>query len=55
MFEPGLTCKDLLENEDVFFYRNWKIPPRRALTEAEDADVKKAFDLLTRKGVYPYD
>eukprot|EP00794_Sanderia_malayensis_P013188 gene13188-biopygen10516 len=55
MFEPGVACKDPLKNEDVLDYRNWKIPPKRALTEAEDADVKKAFELLTRKGVYPYD
>eukprot|EP00794_Sanderia_malayensis_P002657 gene2657-biopygen2200 len=55
MFEPGVACKDPLKNGDVLDYRNWKITPKRALTEAEDADVKKAFDLLTRKGVYPYD
>eukprot|EP00794_Sanderia_malayensis_P014794 gene14794-biopygen11881 len=55
MFEPDVACKDPLKNGDVLDYRNWKITPKRALTEAEDADVKKAFDLLTRKGVYPYD
>ena len=55
IFEPGTPCSGVLKGDDMIDYRNWKIPFKRDLTVEETAEIERKFQLLTRKGVYPYD